>query len=285
MSSEEYYDKDDMATHDNNFLQAAQLQFNSRKAKGDILPPVGGGYLSNDLMNLRRLHVEDMLHQHDGDTKIHFRVFISKDEGTQRWKDATRIYNSQRRNKQLDLGVQKRTIMGKEYFELYAELQTNDIHAQIKDGKLSRDSITTLYNDDKQGFKMQFIGLKNTTMSFQWKDMVDYAEDLLIFGKPPKSLRLYSHLFNDKASLSYIHAILRQFALETRGDALAANSLAMAYFQKISIVTSENLDIMAEKKMKELIKSMTLLGKDKTTFFKEVDKAFEDDFTTVAASF
>ena len=87
-----------------------------------------------------------MLHQHaaEGDNnRVHFRVLLAKDNKDERWKDKTLVFNAQRRmqNNCTELGVEKSTIMKKEYLELYATLVPNGTHKAIKDGQLAKGEI------------------------------------------------------------------------------------------------------------------------------------------------
>ena len=81
------------------------------------------------------------------------------------------------------------------YLELYATLVPNDTHKAIKDGQLKKETIVERYNNDA-GFELDFLGMNGRNrMQFQWKDMVDNAEDVMIFGEKRKTTPLFQRLF------------------------------------------------------------------------------------------
>jgi len=282
VSDEEVYDQSDIIQYDKRLYKAIQSSFDSRQASNnDIDTSVGEGMLPSDRRQLSRLHAEDMMQQYSEDESnpIPFRVFIATDNTDPRWDNKMAFYNSQRRkNSDLGLGIEKVTIMGKEYYELYAYLVPSDTHKSIKDGTTTTKDIISLYNQGS-GFDLVFAGVqtkrnKINTLKFAWRDMVDYAEDLMIFGRKHKTARDFLRLFRDRDSLTYQHHILRQFALETRGDVTAANALTAAYYMKRSFIANDDLSKQDTNAIDSICNKMTFTGRKKTKFFKKVDNIF-----------
>ena len=294
ISSEEVYDVEDIETHDKAFQKGMKSSFDSQKASNsdaDIL--VGDGILSSDRRQLSRLHVEDMIQLHSEDElhPIHLRVFIATDNEDPRWDNKEAFYNSQRRkNSELGLGIEKKVkIMRKVYYELYARLVPSDTHKSIKDGTTTRDDIISLYNQD-EGFDLKFIGVKsrkkkNDVLKFKWKDMVDNAEDLMIFGRKHKTARDFLRLFRDRDSLTYQHHIFRQFALETQGDVTAANALTAAYYMKRTLIAEDDLKKQDTNAIDFICNQMMFTGPKKTKYFNKVDDIFKSALENTLSEF
>lgn len=75
IASEEIYDEDDIAKHDQPIVEAAHRKFDHHKV---TLSAVKEGCLTNDFTNLSRLHLEDMLTQHDDKNPIPLRILVTK---------------------------------------------------------------------------------------------------------------------------------------------------------------------------------------------------------------
>ncbi|KAK1743298.1 hypothetical protein QTG54_005919 [Skeletonema marinoi] len=264
-------------------MENASDSFHHHKVK---LPHVKEGYLTNNLSNCRRLHVEDMLTQFDDDRLIPFRVLISKSSENNDWtKTACKIYRQQR-NEGMNLGVVTRKIMGIAYHEVYATLVPNERHRSIKESCLSKKEIDNLLLSDT-GFEIRFEGMsEDFVMKFKWSDMVDSPLDLMIFGVKDTTTRSYSRLFKDKSNPIYIHFIYRELALETRGDVEATLALTSAYHLKNSVVVKEDAVKSIAKAEKEIIESMTFTGDaKKEDYFAKVDKAFEGTLRNCLVTF
>jgi len=280
---EEYRDDDEIRIHDKSVMENASNSFHHHNVE---LSKVKRGYLTNNLSNCRRLHLEDMLTQYDGDSLIPFRVLISKSSENNEWAETARKIYRQQRNEGMKLGVETRKIMGIAYLELYASLVPNERHKSIKGSCLSKKEIENLLLSD-EGFEIRFEGMpEDFAMKFEWSDMVDSPLDLMIFGAKDAAPRLYSSLFKNKSNPIYIHFIYRELALETRGDGEATLALTSAYHLKNSVVFKENAVKSIAKAEKEIIESMTFTGDaKKEDYFAKVDKAFEGTLRNCLVTF
>mmetsp|Transcript_10308 Transcript_10308/g.15602 ORF Transcript_10308/g.15602 Transcript_10308/m.15602 type:complete len:431 (-) Transcript_10308:285-1577(-) len=244
---ENVYDADDIAEHDEPFSKAANSKFGHDKIS---LSKVKDGYLTNDFSNLSRLLLEDVLIQcnDDNEPTLSFRVLISTPPAREQISNgnahlsamqtqASKIYWHQQRHG--GLGVHKREIMGTRYHELYATLLPNTNHRAIKEGQLTMDEIEELLNGEGR-FELRFEGTSSTSsgdspspsdaaMKINWRDMIEYPSDIMIFGPQSTTIRSFDRLFKGKSTLEYIHHIHRQFSLEVRGDTEASLALIVAY--------------------------------------------------------
>ena len=294
IASENVYDADDMAEHDEPFSKAAISKFGHDKIS---LSKVNDGYLTNNFSKLSRLLLEDVLVQYNGDNEhtSSFRVLISTPPTSQQTSAsnahlsaiqnlASKIYWHQQRHG--GLGVHKREIMGTKYHELYATLTPNKNHRAIKEGQLTMDEIRELLNGDG-GFELRFEGTPSSMASIKikWSDMVEYPSDIMIFGKQSTAIRSFDRLFRGKSTLDYIHHIYRQFSLEVRGDTEASLALIVAYQTRRLIVSTESEKISNTNTERSLIASMSFLGEEQSEFFQRVDDTFKGAIKTSLATF
>ena len=297
VSSETYFDEDEMDAYQAAFVKETQVLFKTRSLHGQVVlkQPVGSANNSKSslpigLSRLNRYHWEDMATQYsnEGEDPLRFRVFIAAQNNETRWKQKQYIFDHQRRKQ---LGVEKRIFGGKLYFGLYATLVPNEQFKSIKAGEMSKDDIIAMHSDYNLKFALQFDGVtvRNSgaimTMQFTTGDMVDDAKDLMFFGTATESIRAYDRIFKDRTSLPYVHQIYRDIADEVRGDPTLAHALNSAYFQKLSVLNQESLKMQQEGQLDAVCKDATFLGKDKTTFFKEVDKAYEKNLKESMTTF
>ena len=294
-SSENVYDLDEVIAHDVAFASAANNAFGHHN--NISLPQVKAGYLTNDMSDLSRFLLEDMLVQHSdcNEHPLVFRVLVSKPKtkGSERDSNLSALQSlaskiSWHQQRHGDLGVHIREVMGTKYYELYATLVPNETHKSIKEGQLAMSEIEELLKGE-DGFELRFEGTssmsENSTMKIKWRDMVEYPGDIMVFGPRITTIRSFSSLFIDKQNLDYIHHIFRQLALEVRGDTVASLALIGAYQEKRAIVYAENEKISSEKTEKRLIDAMTFLGVEQSNFFQKVDDTFRGAIDTCLVSF
>ena len=286
-SGENYYEADEMEAFEEAFMKETQQQFRSvTKGDGKQLRLTGGkivsigtadnsnASLAINLDLLSRLHWEDTT-QHDGESGAHFRVFIARENNDARWKYKQTVFRAQQK---MGLGVERRVFGGREFFGLYATMMPNSVHRSIIAGDRPLSSIEDLFASGEGGFAMKFEGVPapKAVMHFQWRDMVDSADDLLIFGAKKGTARSYGGLFRFKSNSSYLHHIYRQLADEARGDVSAAHAVSSVYFQKRMAVSETERETQAKKYVGAVSKDeMTFLGPEKTEFFDEIDDTFE----------
>lgn len=286
VAREEIYDSDDIRKHDQSVLDAAQNIFGHR----DItLRSVKEGFLTNDLENLSRLHVEDILTIHDSNNPVHLRVLISKDSDNNSWsEDSELIFVEQVEE---GLGVQKRKIMKMFYYELYAVLVPKWNFKSLQQEEMQQDEFLRLFLDEddesNNTFELRFVGMPDDAkIEFKLSDLVDYPGDLMIFGARSTALRSYQSLFKDKTNPTYIHHIYQQFCLETRGDTLATFALTAAYLRKMANATTKTTKIIEADTMADIINNkMTFLGPEKSIFFDRLDNLFKKALKDSIAQF
>ena len=85
------------------------------------------------------------------------------------------------------------------------------------------------YNNVGGGFVLSFDGYTDGNFTIAWKDLVDKADMLMLFGRPFASTRPFDVIFRNRKNLQYVHHIFRQLSTELRGDSVASSQLYAAY--------------------------------------------------------
>ena len=133
--------------------------------------------------------------------------------------------------------------MGREYIELYCRLEPNLWHASVKRGALSAAFVQRMYRQEVIQFTFSPAELTDnlpypTRIDVRWNDMVDNADEILVFGPRRPTIRNFNELFRRKTRSTYIHHVYRQMVKETLGDARASSSLSMSYQSRMMEVES-----------------------------------------------
>ena len=83
-------------------------------------------------------------------------------------------------------------------------------------------------------------------MTLLWRQVIEYASDLLIFGPPLDGTRRYQLCFSDRGD-EYCKRVYKNLAKETLGDVLASSALAMAYQEKVIQLRDNEIERLRTK--------------------------------------
>ena len=98
--------------------------------------------------------------------------------------------------------------------------------------------------------KLKFYGT-GATMPFEWRQMVDFAQDVYFFGAPVDGVRNYGRLFRSCWTEDYARQIYYTIGQETTGDSFSSLALSNAYKDAI-IGIKEKQKRQAEERNKLL---------------------------------
>ena len=217
--------------------------------KNSNLPVVVEGYLPNSLYQLSRIYVEDTMRPAEElrAAAFHIRLFVPEDCPNQEWKRAVRMARTYQLKDGNKFGLRTdrshRNFMDRTYQDAYAriELGTTEFHKKVASGEVTEEQLRKAYLDESSeyDFKVVFENCPGYMhLKLKWKDMVDHAGHLLMFGPKNCKPRSYNKLFDKKKNLNYLHHIFLQFARETSGDMFASLLLSTAYRHRVNELNS-----------------------------------------------
>ena len=215
---------------------------------------------------LSRVHWEDVIQLKEGTPVV---LYIAHESDLVRKKVAT-VQRKMVRDEERNMSPQQRadrgdnkagetiSLSGRKYICLRARIQTARMHHDAMNGLISLAQLQTLY-DRNEGFTLRFDGVDDT-LTLAWKEMVELADQVLIFGRPYESTRNYDRLFRDKHKEVYVQQIFQDLSRETWGDHVASYALLCAYQNRL-------LTLAREKKAEPKIQWLNFYETDKTDAF------------------
>jgi len=99
-----------------------------------------------------------------------------------------------------------------------------------------------------EGFLAQYC-VTDIRQSFSWRDLVQFAEDVLVFSQPLNNSCRYNMLFLDKSSVQLLQFVYRGMAREMFGDVFASSALALAYTQKMLALAECDLEVESHREL------------------------------------
>ena len=138
-----------------------------------------------DAKALTRLHWEDMLHMPEGDGMvIYFRknadLSIFSDYPREAAKKQPRVKESTKLKNEVKLN-------GHDFYVTKAKILEAPYHLEAQTGAMA---LSQLQNHFKRGahVKLEFYGT-GATMPFEWRQVVDFGQDVYFFGSPVDGVR------------------------------------------------------------------------------------------------
>ena len=200
---------------------------------------------TTDIKRLLQYHMEDILHLLDGSTIIvYFKqctnsVIDNKYDGKP--GIAAKIQRHEG-NAGVTTVIGGITLLALKMIEYKAPLH----HEAVTDGLL-KAQFQKMYKSN-EGFLAQYCGI-DIRQSFSWRDLVQFAEDVLVFSQPLNNSRRYNMLFLDKSSVQLWQFVYRGMAREMFGDVFASSALALAYTQKMLALVECDLKVERHREL------------------------------------
>ena len=136
------------------------------------------------------------------------------------------------------------SIVGTKFLVLRATIFRARYHHDAVAGFISLAEMKDLFLK-KQGFTVKFDGTK-IIQTLTWQEVIQYAEEILIFGPPLDGTRRYNTCFRDRGA-EYCKRVYRHLGNETLGDVQSSSALALAYQEKVIQIQQNEIHRLQNK--------------------------------------
>ena len=192
---------------------------------------------STDIRRLSRYHMENVIRCQDGDSLLLFFKQAS-DVVHNLWGD--KVGRAVVAQDAAGFGIST-SICGDMYTCVRVSVSRAHLHHDMKFGRMSRAEFRRRYRA-KDSFGMTLDRTGEELLSIQWRQIVELAEDILIFGPPTKRSLQYEEVFRWKTDGAKLRSIFLTLSRETFGDSYSSQSLRLAYKDRLVEVMEDQMD-------------------------------------------
>ena len=235
--------KDEFDEWEDKFQRQTRVRFRRQAAtKNDVVEGMGLGLRSSidedpiigeeaynltttDAKRLSRLHWEDLLRVNENsDIVIYWRKAADQSQFADYPREAAKMQPKVKESGRLKNEVK---LNRADFYVTRAKVIKAQYHGEAQSGALSFPQLKTHYKRGA-GFTIEFH-CTAATLPFQWRQMVDFANDVYFFGAPVAGVRDYGRLFRSSWTVKYARQIYYEIGLETAGDSYSSMALSNAY--------------------------------------------------------
>ena len=201
---------------------------------------------TTDIKRTSRYHMEDCLKMHHGDAiMLYFRCNAKSTMQNVFSEKPPRTAEMQLKQ---GIGADVISINAKKFVALKATISRSTLHHDIKYVNLTPAQFKRAFNGN-QGFGIQFLGT-SIKIAFHWKQLIQYSEDVYVYGPPFDGAKKYDLLFRGKTDTTKLKTIFYEMSKEMTGDFYASSALMTAYSNQMRTAAEEKLAQMERNKDK-----------------------------------
>ena len=130
------------------------------------------------------------------------------------------------------------TIAGKRHVVLRSTIKHARAHHDATAGVISLPQIQAMYHGN-EGFTIQHDGT-SILLTLKWREVLAFADQLLIFGPSTNSTRRYNRCFRDRGA-GYVDRVYKNLARETLGDVRQSSALLVAYLERVVVLRDNEI--------------------------------------------